>query len=195
VSFADPPPPVRLVARRIACQNTKLRVYFDHIAEGDRQVVDFAVVTSLIEPQGPIVQTGVTVMPVDKEGRVGLQRVWRHPMGAWTWEAPRGFIDDQESASVAAARELQEEAGLCCAPESLIALGSSMPEAGIIRARNALFVAPDCTQAARSDDDIGLGGLHWLALEDALAMADGSEIEDSTTLAVLYRFARRGNAR
>jgi len=195
VSFADRPPPVRLVARRIACQNTKLRVYFDHIAEGDRQVIDYAVVTSIIEPQGPIVETGVTVMPVDKEGRVGLQRVWRHPIGAWTWEAPRGFIDDRESARAAASRELQEEAGLCCAPESLIALGSSTPEAGIIRARNALFAAAHCTPAPRSDDDMGLGSLHWFALEDALAMADASEIEDSTTLAVLYRFARRGNAR
>jgi ADP-ribose pyrophosphatase len=185
--------PVKLIRRRVACENSKLTVFFDHIVEGKKEVMNFMVVTPRDKSDQPLVVTGVSILPVDRRNRVGLQPVWRHAVERWTWEVPRGFIDQGESMEQAAIRELQEEAGLLCRDEDLVALGGVLPEGGVIRGRNALFAATHAIAAGTVlDDEIGIGPLEWFSLETALAMADRSEIEDATTLAALYRWARRG---
>ena len=182
--------PVTLLRRRVACENSKLRVFFDHIVEGEKEVTDYIVVTPRDGSDQPLEVTGVSILPVDDRGRVGLQTVWRHAIERQTWEVPRGFIDLGETMEQAAIRELQEEAGLACGPADLVALGAVLPEGGVIRGRNALFAATRVTPAATLDDEIGIGALEWFELESALGMADRSEIEDATTLAALYRWAR-----
>lgn len=176
-------------ARRLACANSKWDAYFDHIAgESGVEVADYLV----LAPKRSRVDrvTGVTILPV-AAGRIVLQRVYRHPVEAWVWEAPRGFVDPGEAPETAALRELAEEVALACPAGRLMPLGLCAPETSTIIGKAALFAALDCTPGGRRDEEeLGLGSVHTFTLEEALALADRSEIEDATTLAVLYRYAR-----
>lgn len=185
----DDPVPIRLVARREACRNTKLKIHLDTIESDTYRVEDYMVVVPLHHVSERL-ESGVTVLPV-LDGRIGLQRVYRHPIARWVWEAPRGFIDANESPAEAAARELEEETGLVCRADDLMPLSAVAPEGGVIQGRLMLFAALNCQTGGRRDDaELGLGRLHWLAPADVLAMADSGEIEDATTLVAIYRLSR-----
>lgn len=187
--FQDLPVPIRCLARREACRNTKMVMFFDTLESERHRVDSYMVLESLHYGSG--LDSGVSVLPV-VGSRVGLQRVYRHPIAKWVWEVPRGFIDEGEMPLQAAARELEEESGLVCTLEDLRALGAVTPEAGVIRARILLFAALNCRFIGRCDDgsEPGIGALLWFGLEEALAMADRGDIEDATTVVALYRLAR-----
>jgi 8-oxo-dGTP pyrophosphatase MutT (NUDIX family) len=125
------------------------------------------------------------------DGRIGLVRMYRHPLELYAWEAPRGFLDTGETDIVAAAlRELIEEAGLVGTPEKTIAVGTFAHEASTIIALGALFVALDCQAGDKPDHvELGLGDLAFFTLDEALGLADRGEIQDSATLITLYRYA------
>jgi ADP-ribose pyrophosphatase len=71
-------------------------------------------------PEGDVSQRDVVVHPgavgvvaLDDAGRVVLVHQYRHPVGGPLWELPAGILDvPGEPATVAAARELAEEAAL-----------------------------------------------------------------------------------
>lgn len=182
--------PVTRHARRLVAENSKFHVYFDRVSNGAGvEVPDYLVVRSKTVREDQI--SGVTIIPV-WQGRVVLIRSYRHPVDRWVWEAPRGFVDANEDTEAAAIRELEEETGLRVRPENLIALGCCAPETSTIIGRGACFAALDCERGGERDgEELGLGDTHAFSLDEALDMADRSEIEDATTLAALYRYARR----
>ncbi len=53
----------------------------------------------------------VAVLPLLDDGRLLLERQWRHPLGRVLLELPAGKIDPGESAAACAVRELKEETG------------------------------------------------------------------------------------
>jgi ADP-ribose pyrophosphatase len=68
--------------------------------------------------------SAAVILAVDAEGRVILVEQYRVPIGAWCLELPAGLVGDEtagEAASVAAARELEEETGY--RPERVVELG------------------------------------------------------------------------
>ncbi|MCF8506724.1 MAG: NUDIX hydrolase [Caulobacter sp.] len=179
--------------RRLACGNSKLKVYADDIETDSAAVAGYLVVAGAGDPMedGPPAPIGVTVLPL-RGAEVGLQRIFRHPIRSWALEAPRGFVDPGESVRAAARRELTEEAGLDCAEEDLVDLGTVCPEGGVMRARIALFAAPDCRPvAAAREDDIGIGAFHWMPLDEAVARAADGGIEDASTALGLLRLRHR----
>lgn len=191
--FDDPPPPVIRRARREIYRNRAMACFLDHVEGSNGAVVPDYVVVAPVGDYG-LAEAGVTVLPVQR-GRVVLMRVYRHPMDAWFWEAPRGMIDPGETPAQAARRELEEETALRCPPGGLLPLGTYAPDAATMAARGGLFAALDCEPAGvRTEEEMGLGELCAFELEKALAMADNSEIEDSATLIALLRFARVRNA-
>jgi len=178
---------VSLKNRRLAAENSKWRVYLDHIADaGGNEVADYLVIAGHHPAPGDV--TGVAVLPV-LDGNFLLLRSYRHGLGRDIWEIPRGFIDSQETPATAALRELGEETNLRCAQEDMVALGHYAPEPATMAARGALFAATRCAGTPKkATDEIGLDGLHVFTPEAMAKLIASGEIEDAGTLIAYYRY-------
>ena len=96
--------------RRSLAENQVFRIYFDHVVDANgTEVPNYLVVAP--KHQSADLVTGVSVLPL-VAAKVGLLYLYRHAIGAMTWEVPRGFIDESETDLQSARRELLEEAGL-----------------------------------------------------------------------------------
>jgi ADP-ribose pyrophosphatase len=173
--------------RRLAAENSKWQVYFDHLADArGNEVRDYLVIESP-SPRADHI-TGVGVVPV-VDGQFALLQCYRHATGSLLWEFPRGFIDPGESPAAAALRELAEETGLICAPSDLVPLGFYAPEPSTMAARGALFAACRCEGALRAPtDEIGLGALRLFSAAAMAELAANDCIEDAGTLVAYYRY-------
>lgn len=173
--------------RRLVAQNSKWKVYFDHLSDGHgNEVPDYMV----IEGRHALAKqvTGIAVLPVF-EDRFVLIRSYRHALRSELWEVPRGFVDAGESAPEAALRELTEETGLSCEPANLDPLGFYAPEASTMAARGALFAATECRGVLRvPNDEMGLIDIRSFSGEELTNHAATGEIEDAGTLIAYYRF-------
>jgi len=172
--------------RRLACENSKFEVFFDHIEWTDgQQVKDYLVVAPRSRTADLV--TGVSVLPV-VEGRFGLIRVYRHAIRDYVWELPRGFIDEGETALTSAVRELEEEAGLICREEDMQSLGMIAPEAGTLAGRVHLFAALNCVQTKPFDaGEFGHQDLRFFEAAEIAMMAANSEIQDPGTLVAYFK--------
>lgn len=174
-----PDQPITLLKRDILAENQVYQVCFDHIrtAQG-HEVQNFLSVvphTLTADRLG-----GVAVLPI-AQGRVGLLKVWRHPLQCYSWEIPRGFIDANETAEVAALRELLEETGIQSEADKLQPLGTFAPEAALLQARLALFAVhlDECAGAASQEP--GHCELRWFPAAEFISMLANGEIEDAAT--------------
>ncbi len=186
--MGEDPKSVATLARKRIAENQVFDVYFDHIAGPDGSEVPAYLVVAPKAAHANLV-TGVSVLP-EMDGRLGLLRVYRHAIGAVTLEVPRGFVESGEPDAQSAMRELDEEAGLAVAPEDLQSAGFMTPEASLLAARVHLFFAHRCRRVrAYAPEELGHHGLEWFTPAQALAMAAASEIQDPSTLLLVYRYA------
>jgi ADP-ribose pyrophosphatase len=182
----EDPNSIKLSSRRLACENAVYSVFLDHVkdTEGHEVVEYLSVLPKRI--LGDIV-TGVCVLPV-KDGKFGLIRVFRHPMGRWSWEAPKGFIDLDESPEQSVIRELHEETGFMLSRDKLCDLGSTAPEAGLIKGRVKLYSAmlnTDC-EFGFIPDELGHGKLVFFERSEIAELITFGQIEDACTLSALF---------
>jgi 8-oxo-dGTP pyrophosphatase MutT (NUDIX family) len=175
--------------RRLAAANSKWRVFLDHLTDGHgNEVPDYLVIEG--HQTRPDSITGVTVLPI-VERQFVLLRVYRHALASKSWEAPRGFVDPDESPEDAALRELAEETGLTCAREHLVALGHYAPEASTMKARGALFAASRCQGVPRAPEtEIGIESVEFIDTGRLERLIDAGEIEDAGTLLAYFRYRR-----
>jgi 8-oxo-dGTP pyrophosphatase MutT (NUDIX family) len=180
---------VTVRGRRLVCENSRWKVYFEHLEDAaGAEVPDYMVVETHAGGGRPVPTTGVCVLPRVGDA-FGLLTVYRRAACGTVWEAPRGFIDPRESPREAALRELTEETGLRCDPADLVPLGTFMPEAGMLAARVALFVANDCRAAADAEsDELGLGELTLIPEARLRRMLAASEIQDAATQLAYLRY-------
>ena len=187
--MSDSGKPIKLVQRRIALANRVWDVRLDHVRDNEGQEIGDYIAVAPKQPRADLV-SGIAVLPVVGD-RFGLLRSYRHPLERYIWEIPRGFVDPGEAPAKAALRELNEESGLNCAKEDLIPLGHLFPEASTIAGIAALYAATKCIPSARKPEkELGLGEFHLLAREEVYAMLARFEIEESSTVATLYRYAQ-----
>jgi ADP-ribose pyrophosphatase len=86
----------------------------------------------------------VLVVPVLPDGRLVLERIYRHPYRRYFLEFPAGGIDRGELPLAAAARELEEETGYRATSLRLLGAYEALP--GMLRARVHVVLAEGLAQ-------------------------------------------------
>ncbi len=176
-------------ARRRVFENTVFSVYADHIADKNgNEVPQYLSVVPRCLLADSI--AGVAVLPV-RDGRVGLIRVFRHPLAKWSWEAIKGHAELGEGARDAAARELLEESGFSVAADKFIDLGAIAPEGGVIEGRSRLFVGVLTGNAEKAvTPELGHGELFFYSQDEIDDLIERGEIEDASTVVLLLKHVR-----
>jgi ADP-ribose pyrophosphatase YjhB (NUDIX family) len=171
-------------------ENTRFDVFFDSLEdERGNKIPEYLVVSPKVKSQNLI--SGIGILPIFRN-KIGLIRVYRHPVGEEMWELPRGFIDEKETAENSAIRELKEETGLDTSRENLESLGYIIPDGGIFRARIQLFAA-QCSglPSLQISSEFGHKKLQFFEMPEIAEMANQSQIQDPSTLVAFYRYLAR----
>lgn len=183
--------PIEVVDRRLACENAKFFVYFDHVIDkAGHEVRDYLVVAP--KNVGANLVTGVAILPI-VDGQVGLIRIYRPAVRAYSWEIPHGFLDVCENANSSALRELLEETGLTVELSSFYSLGYIAPDTGVLAARVHLFLAEACYSSQRIQHELGLMEFRFFSFLELEEMIMRSEIQDTFTLAAWCKYRLRQN--
>jgi 8-oxo-dGTP pyrophosphatase MutT (NUDIX family) len=182
-------PPFKLNQRKTACENSLFTVFFDHLVDADKTLVeDYLVVEPKIKYENGI--SGVAILPV-KDNRIGLVNVYRHPVAEYGWEVPRGFIDKDETARGAAKRELQEETGLICKIKELEELATISPEPGIISAKIILYKANIInSESIERENELGHFGFNWFYAEEVQKLIESNQLHDAMTFIAIHQYTR-----
>lgn len=179
----------RHIARRLVCENRRFDVFFDTIEAPDGLIVpDFLIVRPKVNAEHNIV--GVCILP-EVGGKIGLMRGWRHQLEEEVWQAPAGFLEPGETAAFTALRELHEETTLACDQSCVRALGTYLPDAGLIEGRVALFVGKDCRmkgEGASRDREAGAGRLYFFDREELLELLLSSGQIGGSTLVACFQY-------
>ena len=179
--------PVSFRERKRVCENSRFEVYYDHLEGGGGYSVPNYLVVSPKRKTEDLV-SGVAILPVVEE-KVALLKIYRHPIESWSWEIPRGFIEDDEDNYISVSRELEEETGLCCDRSDIKSLGLMAPDAGILAARIHLFVALRCRVVREFvPNEIGHSELKWVNAGSVARMIQDGIIQDPSTLVALYKY-------
>ena len=185
--------PIEVVDRRLVCENTKFFIYFDHVIDkAGSEVRDYLVVAP--KNAGENLVTGVAILPI-VDGQVGLIRIYRPAIRAYSWEIPHGFVDEGESDNLSALRELLEETGLTVKAEYFSSLGYITPDSGILAARVHLFLAESCYTTQPIQRELGLREFHLFPFREFEEMIGRSEIQDTFTLAAWCKYQLSQNVR
>lgn len=94
---------------------------------------------------------GVAVMPVLPNGKIVLNRNFRHATRSWEYELPRGAINMNETIQAAAIREAKEETGMVLS--ELYPLGQMAPDSGLVNTIVPIFMARVVDQQSSQPDD------------------------------------------
>jgi 8-oxo-dGTP pyrophosphatase MutT (NUDIX family) len=128
---------------------------------------------------------GAAIVAVDEKENVCLLRQFRHAAGGWIWELPAGRLEPGEPPLETARRELVEEAGRTA--RQWQDLGVILSSPGVLTERIHLFLAQGlaaCPQLLEKHEVIEV---HWIALWEAVVMAQDGRISDAKSVIGLLR--------
>jgi len=125
----------------------------------------------------------VAILALDNNGKIVMERQYRHSVAQVMLEIPAGKLDPQELELDCAKRELFEETGYTSA--DWIYLGSCLPCIGYSTERIAYFVARNIKSGIGQLDDGEFLEVILMPLEDVFNMAYCGELPDSKTLSGL----------
>jgi ADP-ribose pyrophosphatase len=177
---------VEVVARRLACENSKFYVYFDHVIDSaGYEVEDYLVVSP--KNTGNNLVTGVAILTIC-DGKIGLIRIYRPAIRDYSWEIPHGFVDEGESECTSAIRELLEETGMDFTGKTISSMGYITPDSGVLAARVHLYLANAPHTKAEVKTELGLREFRYFSEENFEAMIVNSKIQDTFTLAAWCKY-------
>src|SRR5262245_4275915 len=131
----------------------------------------------------------VAILPLVDDRHVCLIHSRRLTVGKMLIEVPAGTREPNETPLETARRELTEETGYQAAHFEQLAI--YYPSPGVLSERMWVFVARDLTPgppAREANEEIEN---LVITVDEAMAMVDRGEIEDSKTLVALLKFDRR----
>jgi 8-oxo-dGTP pyrophosphatase MutT (NUDIX family) len=177
----DGPNPWTTQSSRVVYDNPWITVREDAVVRPDGADGIYGVITTRVA-------TGVVA--VTDDDRVVLVGQWRYPLRRYSWEIVEGGTDDGETPEQAAARELQEEAGLVA--DHWEPLGGPVHLSNCFSAEEGrLFVARGLTEVGADPDGTEELARRWVSVDDALARVDDGTITDAMSVVALLRYARR----
>ena len=122
----------------------------------------------------------VVIIPVLPDGKIGLIRQYRYPMGMEQIELPAGKLDESESHLVTAGRELEEEIGYKAG--SLTELTEIHPCIGYSDERMWIYIAEQLKVTKTNTDQDEFIELMPTGLEEAVEMVWSGKITDVKTI-------------
>lgn len=133
---------------------------------------------------------GVVIIPV-YQNKVGIIRMFRYPINAFSFEFPRGGKETSDrSLKSAAKRELLEEMGLLA--KDLAKIGDIYADTGLIKNKLAIFIAwitePDQTsQEIESMESIS-NKISWYSPEELKKLICENKIVCSITISAFMKY-------
>ena len=124
------------------------------------------------------------VIPVHASGHIILISEPSPAFGSQCLLLPVGMIDDGETCSVAANRELQEEIGF--AANTLSFLGEIRPFSKYLTVKTFVFVGSDLVPSQRAGDEDHEIQKHVIARDDLLGLIQNGKINDARVIAALF---------
>lgn len=189
----DDASPYKCHSRKLVCENSKFEIFFDHVEDNAGfSVPNYLVVAPKQRADNLI--TGTAVLPV-VDGKILLLKIYRHPINAYSWEIPGGFLDPHEGTDESAFREFEEETGYTCAKENIHSLGFMTPNTGILAARIQLFAATKCQiSQVFKPSEMGIRELKLFDMSEVDRMTRESLIQEPCTLIAYYRYKQGLNS-
>ncbi len=125
----------------------------------------------------------VTLIPVDREGRLLFVRQYRHATGEEILELPAGTLEAGETPENCALREIREETGL--AAGKLAKIGEAFLAPGYSTEYMHFFLASDLAPDPLPRDQDEFLTLQAIPIREAYQMAVSGQLRDAKTLAAL----------
>lgn len=128
---------------------------------------------------------GACVLYVEND-RILLVRQYRYAYGESIYEIPAGKLDKGEDPACAAARELEEEAGLKA--DRLELLFTMYPTPGYTNEKIYIYRAYGCEKTAAHLDEGEFLDVEYLPVSKAAEMLRNGEIRDGKTIVALQAY-------
>lgn len=134
---------------------------------------------------------GVGILLVDDEGKLLLEREYRHAIGQVVWQLPGGLIDEREPPLASAQRELREESGYEAA--EWLELGEFYDNPALGNASSLLYLARRPHRAGEPAwDEAEALELQWVSQGWLREAVRDGKIVDRVVLAALAMLWARG---
>lgn len=129
---------------------------------------------------------GVAIVPL-LNGKVILQKNFRHATRNWEIEIPRGFIEESNSPIDAAKKELKEEMGYIT--KIIIPIGEIKPDSGILSSKIKIYLAyvQEKKEAKQHEFSEAISDkLYLKSVEEVDLMLKENQIKDAITISAIY---------
>ena len=132
---------------------------------------------------------GAAILPITKDNKVLLAKIYRSIIDEISLEVPRGFSEKTENLEQTAKREMIEE--ISCSSNNIIDMGSFYPDTGLMSSEIKLYLGLD-TVIDESDlqQEEGVRSLELYDYDRVYKMAINGEIKDAYTLAAILRSSK-----
>ena len=130
----------------------------------------------------------VAILPILDDGRIIIERQYRHPLERYLYEIPAGHIDEGETPMQAARRELEEETGYY--PKKLKRMFGIFEAPGSFTQFLHVFLAENLEQKKISRETDEVITTIKVSLEKAQHMIMHNQICDAKTISSILYYSR-----